>query len=160
MSAPVKPIPDGYHSVTPYLYLRNASAMIAFYKQAFGATEVFRMNGPNGLVGHAELQIGSSRIMLADENPAMKAQSPLHYGGASSSFMLYVENVDEVVARAVAAGARIVRPLADQFFGDRTGGIEDPSGQNWYVATHVKDVSPEELEQGAAAAAAAAKSKG
>jgi PhnB protein len=161
VSASVKPIPDGYHSVTPYLYLRNAAALIEFYKQAFGATEIFRMNGPDGLIGHAELQIGSSRIMLADESPAMKTHSPLHYGGPSSSFMLYVENVDEVVAQAVAAGARIVRPIADQFYGDRTGGIEDPSGQNWYVATHIKDVSPEELAQGAVAAgAAAAKSKG
>jgi PhnB protein len=92
--------------------------------------------------------------MLADESPSMQAYSPLHYGGASSSFMLYVENVDQVVANAVAAGARIVRPIADQFYGDRTGGIEDPSGQHWYVATHVRDVSAEELQQGAAAAAA------
>src|SRR6201996_8476100 len=147
MSASVKPIPEGSHSVTPYLYLRNAAAIIEFYKQAFGAKELFRMNGPNGHIGHAELQIGSSRIMLADENPAMKALSPLHYGGASSTFMLYVENVDDVVAQAVAAGARIVRPLADQFYGDRTCGIEDPSGQNWYIATHIRDVSPEELEK-------------
>ena len=154
MSASVKPIPDGYHSVTPYLYLRNAEAMIEFYKRAFGATEVLRMDGPDGRIGHAELQIGSSRIMLADESPNMKAFSPLHYGGASSSFMLYVENVDEVLAQAVAAGARITRPIADQFYGDRTGGIEDPSGQQWCVATHIKDVSPEELQQGAAAAAA------
>ena len=154
MSASVKPIPDGYHSVTPYLYLRNAEAMIEFYKRAFGATEVLRMDGPDGRIGHAELQIGSSRIMLADESPNMKAFSPLHYGGASSSLMLYVENVDEVIAQAVAAGARITRPIADQFYGDRTGGIEDPSGQQWYVATHIKDVSPEELQQGAAAAAA------
>jgi PhnB protein len=154
MSAPVKPIPDGYHSVTPYLYVRNADALIAFYKQAFGATEILRLNGPDGRIGHAELQIGSSRIMLADESPSMQAYSPLHYGGASSSFMLYVENVDQVVANAVAAGARIVRPIADQFYGDRTGGIEDPSGQHWYVATHVRDVSAEELQQGAAAAAA------
>ncbi len=115
------------------------------------------MNGPNGLIGHAELQIGTSRIMLADESPAMKAYSPLHYGGASSTFMLYVENVDEVVAQAIAAGAKIVRPIADQFYGDRTCGIEDPSGQNWYIATHIKDVSPEDLEKGAAAAAAKAK---
>jgi PhnB protein len=154
MSAPVKPIPDGYHSVTPYLYLRNAAALIEFYKRAFGATEIFRMDGPDGRIGHAELQIGSSRIMLADESPTMKAFSPLHYGGASSSFMLYVENVDEVVAQAVAAGAKITRPIADQFYGDRTGGVEDPSGQNWYIATHIRDVSPEELEQGAKAAAA------
>jgi PhnB protein len=161
MNAAVKSIPDGYHSVTPYLYVRDAAALIDFYKQAFGAAEILRMNGPDGRIGHAELQIGSSRIMLADESPAMKAYSPLHYGGASSSFMLYVENVDDVVAQAVAAGAKITRPIADQFYGDRTGGIEDPSGQNWYVATHIKDVSPEELEQGAkAAAAAAAKSKG
>jgi PhnB protein len=158
MSNPVKPIPDGYHSVTPYLYLRDASSLIEFYKRAFGATELFRMNGPGGRIGHAELQIGSSRIMLADESPGMQAYSPLHYGGASSSFMLYVENVDEVVAQAVAAGARIARPIADQFYGDRTGGIEDPSGQHWYIATHIKDVSPEELQQGAAAAASSAKS--
>jgi len=156
MAAHVKPIPDGYHSVTPYLYVRDASAMIEFYKQAFSAKEIFRMSGPNGQIAHAELQIGSSRIMLADESPAMHAYSPQHYGGASSSHMLYVENVDDVVAQAVAAGARIVRPVADQFYGDRTGGVEDPSGHQWYIATHIKDMTPEELQQGAAAAAAAA----
>ena len=152
MSNPVKPIPDGYHSVTPYLYLRDASSLIEFYKKVFGATELLRMNGPGGLIGHAELQIGSSRIMLADESPNMQALSPMHYGGASSSFMLYVENVDEVVAQAVAAGAKITRPIADQFYGDRMGGIEDRSGQRWHIATHIKDVTPEELQQGAAAA--------
>jgi PhnB protein len=156
MSAPVKPIPDGYHSVTPYLYVRDADAIIAFYKHAFGATEIFRMAGTGGRIAHAELQIGTSRIMLADESPGMKAFSPLHYGGATASFMLYVENVDEVVAQAVAAGARIVRPIADQFYGDRTCGVDDPSGQHWYIATHIRDVSPEELQQGAATASAAA----
>jgi PhnB protein len=153
MSASVKPVPDGYHTVTPYLYVRDAAAVLEFYKRAFGAVELFRMDGPDGLIGHAELQIGSSRIMLADESPRMQAWSPLHYGGASSSLMLYVENVDEVVANAVAAGAKLTRPVADQFYGDRTGGIADPSGQCWYIATHIRDVSPEELQKGAAAAA-------
>ena len=158
MSNPVKPVPDGYHSVTPYLYVRDAGALIEFYKRAFGATELLRMDGPDGRIGHAELQIGSSRIMLADESAAMQAYSPLHYGGASCSFMLYVENVDEVVAQAVSAGARITRPVADQFYGDRIGGIEDPSGQRWFIATHIKDVSPEELQQAAAEAAGSAAS--
>jgi PhnB protein len=156
MPAPVKPIPDGYHSITPYLYVRNANATIEFYKKAFGATEVFRMPGPDGKIGHAELQIGDSRIMLADENPAMHANSPLHFGGTPFSLLLYVENVDQVVAQAVAAGAKIVRPVADQFYGDRTGGVEDPSGHQWYVATHIKDVTPEEMQQAAAELASAA----
>src|SRR5271154_3276276 len=110
MNTSVKPIPDGYHSVTPYLYLRDANSLIAFYKKAFGATELFRMNGPGGLIGHAELQIGSSRIMLADESAAMQALSPIHYGGASCSFLLCGENAEEMVAQAVAAGAKITRP--------------------------------------------------
>lgn len=148
----VKAIPEGQHSLTPYLYVSNAREAIEFYKQAFGAVELYRMDGPNGTVGHAELQIGDSRIMLADEHPEMGARSPKTVGGTASSLLLYVENVDQVVARAVQAGATIVRPVADQFYGDRSGGIRDPAGHSWFIATHVEDVAPEEMERRAAKA--------
>ena len=148
----VKAIPDGYHSITPYLYVSNGREAIEFYKRAFGAVELFRMDGPNGTIGHAELQVGDSRIMLADEHPQMGARSPKTVGGTASSLMLYVENVDEVVARAISAGAVVTRPVADQFYGDRSGGLQDPSGHSWYIATHVEDVSPEEMERRARAA--------
>lgn len=147
MSAKVSFIPTGYHSVTPYLYIDGAAQAIEFYKKAFGATEVTRMPGAQGKIGHAELLIGDSHIMLADESEQMKAYSPKHYGGVSISLVVYVENVDAVFARAVDAGATIERPLADQFYGDRTGGVEDPFGHHWYLATHIKDVSPEEMKQ-------------
>jgi PhnB protein len=147
----VKPIPEGYHSITPYLYVSNAREAIEFYKQAFGAVELFRMEGPKGTIGHAELQLGDSRLMLADEDPAMGVRSPKSVGGTASSLLLYVENVDEVVARAVKAGGTITRPVANQFYGDRTGGVQDPSGHSWYIATHVEDVPPAELERRAKA---------
>lgn len=152
----VKPIPDGYSTVTPYLYIRGAARAIEFYQQAFGATEVFRMAGPDGRIGHAEIQIGNARIMLADEHPEIGALSPQTIGGSPVSFLLYAEDVDKMVEQAVAAGAKLVRPVADQFYGDRTGGVEDPFGHAWYVATHVEDVPPEELERRAAAQRAGA----
>jgi PhnB protein len=152
MSDKVKPIPEGYNSVTPYLIVDGAARAIEFYKQAFGATETFRMDGPEGKVGHAEIKIGDSHIMLADEHPEMGARGPKTVGGSPISLLLYVEDVDAVVGRAVEAGAKLTRPVADQFYGDRTGGLEDPFGHAWYVATHVEDVSSEEMKRRAAAA--------
>lgn len=148
----VKPIPDGYHSVTPYLIIHDATAALEFYKKALGAVELMRMPAPGGRIGHAEIRIGDSPVMLADENPEMNARSPRTLGGSPISLMVYVKDVDAVVAQAVAAGAKLVRPVADQFYGDRTGGIDDPFGFHWYIATHVEDVAPDELERRAAKA--------
>ena len=152
MPEKVKPIPDGYHSVTPYLIFNGGARAIEFYKQAFGATELFRMEGPDGRIGHAEIRIGDSHVMLADEHPEIGARSPQSIGGSPISLMLYVEDVDATVSRAVEAGAKLTRPVANQFYGDRTGGVEDPFGHAWYIATHVEDVAPEELKKRAAAA--------
>jgi PhnB protein len=152
MSNEVKPIPDGYHSVTPYLIVGDGARALEFYKQAFGATELFRMDAPGGKIGHAEIKIGDSRVMLADEHPQMNARSPQTIGGSPVSLMLYVSDVDATVGKAVASGAKLTRPVANQFYGDRTGGIEDPFGHAWYIATHVEDVAPEELQKRAAAA--------
>jgi PhnB protein len=143
----VRYIPDGYHTVTPYLYIDGAAAAIEFYKAAFGAIEVLRMTGPHGKIGHAEIRIGDSHIMLADESEAMQVFGPKHYGGVTSSLMVYVEDVDSVFKRAVEAGGTAKRPLADQFYGDRTGGIEDPFGHYWYLATHLRNVSQEEMRE-------------
>ena len=151
MTNKVNPIPEGYHSVTPYLVLRNAARAIDFYKEAFGAQELFRMPAPGGRIGHAELQIGSSRIMMADEHPEIGALGPETRGGATSSLVLYVEDADAVFDRAVKAGAKVDRPLANQFYGDRTGSLTDPFGHVWHISTHVEDVSPEEMERRAAA---------
>jgi PhnB protein len=151
MAGKVKPIPDGYHSVTPYLIFSGASDAIAFYKKALGASEVLRIGGPDGRVGHAELQIGGSRIMLADEHPEIGALSPKTIGGSPVSIHLYVEDVDAAVARAVAAGAKLIRPVADQFYGDRTGGIEDPFGYRWYIGTHKEDLTADEINRRASA---------
>lgn len=150
MSAAVKPIPDGYHSITPYLIVQGGEGAIAFYQKALGAKEVMRMSDA-GKVRHAELQIGDSRVMLADEHPELNALSPKTIGGTPISIHLYVEDVDAVVERAVAAGAKIIRPVADQFYGDRTGGIEDPFGHRWFVATHKEDLSIDEIRRRAAA---------
>jgi PhnB protein len=147
----VKARPDGYHTVTPYLVVNDAGGAIEFYKKVFGAQELFRLSGPDGKVGHAELTIGDSIIMLADESPAMGALSPQTLKGSPVRILLYVDNVDDVVPRAVAAGAKIVRPVADQFYGDRAGGIEDPYGHYWHVATHKEDVSPDEMKRRAEA---------
>jgi PhnB protein len=143
----VKPIPEGYHSVTPYVIVDDATRALEFYKSAFGAIEKFRMAAPDGKVHHAEMTIGDSTIMLADEFPAMGARSAKTIGGSPVSLMVYVPDVDTMVAQAVAAGGKLVRPVANQFYGDRTGGIDDPFGINWYLATHVEDVPPDELER-------------
>ena len=155
---PVKSTPDGYHTATPYLIINGAAAAIEFYKKTFGATELLRMDAPGGKIGHAEIKIGDSPVMLADESPEMGAKSARTLGGSPISLMIYVEDVDARVAQAVAAGAKITRPVADQFYGDRTGGIEDPFGYHWYLATHVEDVPPDELERRAAKAMGGAKS--
>jgi PhnB protein len=152
MPEKVNPIPDGYHSVTPYLIVNDGARALEFYKQAFGATELFRMEGPEGQIGHAEIKIGDSHVMLADEHPKMGARSPQSIGGSPVSLMLYVEDVDATVAQAVEAGAKLTRSVANQFYGDRTGGVTDPFGHAWYVATHVEDVPHEELQKRAAAA--------
>ena len=151
MPQPVKPIPEGYHSITPYLIVKGAAKAIDFYKAAFGATELFRMAQPDGRVGHAEVRIGDSVVMLADEHPDMGARSPQTIGGTPLSLLLYVPDVDAVVARAVAAGAQLTRPVADQFYGDRSGILTDPFGHSWFVSTHVEDVPPDELERRASA---------
>jgi PhnB protein len=147
-----KSIPDGYHSATPYLIVNDAAAAIEFYKKAFGATELMRMPKPNGKIGHAEIKIGDSPIMLADEAPEAGARSPRTIGGSPVSILLYVDDVDSTFTKAVNGGAKVQRPVADQFYGDRTGGVEDPFGHLWYIATHVEDVSPEEMKKRAAAA--------
>jgi len=153
MTSQVKPIPEGYHTVTPYLICDGASQAIEFYKKAFGAVEAVRMAMPNGKIGHAEIKIGDSFIMLADENSEGAAHSPQRYGGSPINVLLYVENTDAMLAQAVSAGAKIVRPIKDEFYGDRTATIVDPFGHTWYIHTHVKDVTPEEMKkamQGAA----------
>ncbi len=147
MASAVKPIPEGYHSVTPYLCVKDGARAIEFYERAFGAKEIYRMMQPDGRVGHAELQIGDSRIMLADEAPEVGARSPQSIGGSPVTIHLYVEDVDATVARAVEAGARLTRPVKDQFYGDRNGGVVDPFGHVWFVSTHVEDVPPDELER-------------
>ena len=152
MPEKVKPIPEGYHSVTPYLVVDGGARALEFYKQAFGATELFRMEGPDGKIAHAEIKIGDSHVMLGDESPEMNARGPKSFGGSPVRLMLYVEDVDATVGRAVEAGAELTRPVADQFYGDRTGGVKDPFGHAWYIATHVEDVPPEELQKRAAAA--------
>lgn len=144
-------IPKGYHSATPYLICKGAARAIDFYKQAFGATELMRFPGPGGSIGHAEIKIGDSPIMLADEAPQMGYRSPVSFGGSPVSIMLYVEDVDRVVDRAVKAGAKLERPVADQFYGDRNGTIQDPFGHVWTIGTHKEDVSPEEMQRRAAA---------
>jgi PhnB protein len=151
MTTKAKPIPDGYHSITPYLILKRAGAAIEFYKNVFAAIELVRMPGPDGKVMHAELKIGDSVVMLADEFPEMGALSPETIGGSPSFLLLYVEDVDAVTARATAAGAKLLRPVQNQFYGDRSGTIADPFGHQWTIATHVEDVSPEEMQRRMAA---------
>jgi len=147
-----KPIPDGYRTATPYLIIKGAAEAIEFYKRAFGATELLRMADPQGRVGHAEIKIGDSVIMLADEHPAMGYRGPRSLGGSSVSILLYLEDVDAVFERALKAGAKAQRPVVDQFYGDRSGTLEDPFGHVWTVATHVEDVAPEEMQRRAEAA--------
>jgi PhnB protein len=145
--ANVKPLPDGYHSVTPYLFLRDAGKAIEFYKNVFSASEKMRMSGPSGRVMHAEIKIGDSTVMLADENPDMGVQGPQSIGGTATSVHVDIENVDGVVQKAVEAGAKLVRPVKDQFYSDRSGTLIDPFGHMWSVATHIEDVSPEEMRK-------------
>jgi PhnB protein len=146
----VRAVPDGYHTVTPYLVIKGAAAAIDYYKKAFGAAERMRMEGPGGTIGHAELIIGDSTVMLADEVSEMGYRSPKTLGGSAVSILLYLENVDDVFKRALAAGGRELRPLENQFYGDRMGTLEDPFGHVWSIATHVEDVSPEEMQRRAA----------
>ncbi|HEY8524262.1 MAG TPA: VOC family protein [Acidimicrobiales bacterium] len=148
----VQPIPEGYPRVIPYLVVDGAAAAIDFYTQVLGAEERMRMDAPDGKVAHAELGLGDSVIMLADEFPEMGARAPRSVGGTPVSVMVYVEDVDAVVARAVEAGATVTRPVEDQFYGDRLGEFEDPFGHRWNIATHVEDVSPEEIGKRAAEA--------
>jgi PhnB protein len=144
-------IPEGYHSATPHLIIRGAAQAIEFYKQAFGAKEMLRMDAPDGTVGHAEIKIGDSVIMLGDENIEAGILSPKALNGSPVSILLYVQDVDAITAQAVAAGAKITRPIKDQFYGDRTGGVEDPFGHQWYLATHIEDVPLDEMKRRMAA---------
>ena len=142
----VQPIPQGYHTVTPYLIVKDANQAIAFYKKAFNAKEIMRFNKPDGRIGHAEIQMGDSRIMLADEFPQMQAHSPAFHQGSPVKLHLYVSDVDTLFQQAVAAGAKVIRPLADQPYGDRSGGLLDPEGHSWFLATHQKDMTESELQ--------------
>jgi uncharacterized glyoxalase superfamily protein PhnB len=143
-----KPIPDEYHSVTTTLTVRGATNAIEFYKRVFGAQELMRFPGPDGkTIMHAEIKIGDSRIMLTDEFPQMKCLSPQSVGGATSGIFLYVENSDDVFKKAVAAGAKVLMPIMDAFWGDRCGSIEDPFGHKWTISTHKKDMTHEEMKK-------------
>ncbi len=143
-----KPIPDGFHSVTPYLSVKGAAQAIDFYKRAFGAKERFRLAGPDGkTVGHSEIVIGNSIIMMADEMPEYGNQSPQSLKGTPVCFAIYVEDADAAFKRAVEAGATVLRPIADQFYGDRAGTVQDPFGHKWTLMTHKEDVSPEEMNR-------------
>jgi PhnB protein len=141
----VQPIPEGYHTATPYLIVQGAARAIDFYKSAFGATELMRMPGPGGCIMHAEIKIGDSPIMLADENPAHGAKSPHSFGGSPVGMMIYVTDVDTVFNQAVAAGAKVERPVQNQFYGDRSGTVRDPFGHQWTVGTHIEDVPSDEM---------------
>ena len=150
-----QPIPEGYPRVTPYLIVDGASAAIDFYTSVLGATERMRMSAPDDRVGHAELEIGDSVIMLADESPEMDARSPRTVGGTPVSLHVYVEDADGTFERAIGAGATALQQVEDKFYGDRSGSFEDPFGHRWHVATHVEDVPPDEMEKRAAAAMSA-----
>lgn len=146
MKGNVSPIPEGYHAVTPYLCVNGAADAIEFYKKAFGATELMRFGAPGGKIGHAEIKIGDSHIMLADEHPEMDFHGPQSIGGSPVHLHLYVEDVDSTFQQAISAGGEEVRPVKDQFYGDRSGTLKDPFGHIWHLSTHVEDVSPEEME--------------
>jgi PhnB protein len=151
----VNPIPEDYPRVTPYLIVDGAADAIDFYKTVLGAAERMRMEGPEGKVGHAELELGNSVIMLADEHPEMDAHGPKSVGGTPVSLHVYVEDADSVFERATEAGAKSLRSVEDKFYGDRSGSFEDPFGHQWHVATHVEDVPPDEMSKRAEEAAAA-----
>jgi PhnB protein len=152
-TAKVKPVPDGYHSATPYLIVDGAARAIDFYKRAFDAKELLRIPAPGDLIGHAEIKVGDSVIMLADEPPDMHARGPQHYGGSPVSILLYVDDVDALFKQAIAAGGTETRPVKDQFYGDRSGSLTDPFGHCWHLSTHTEDVSMEELNRRMAALA-------
>jgi PhnB protein len=150
-----KPIPEGYHSVTPYLAVDDAAQAIEYYKKAFGAKERMRMHAPDGKIGHAELEIGDALVMLSDPFPHASTRPPKELGGTSASVFMYVEDVDDVVKQAVNEGATLTMEVADQFWGDRFGTVTDPFGHVWSIATHVEDVPPEEMAERAKEAMAA-----
>ena len=145
MAAKVNPIPDDYRGATPYLCVKGAAKAIDFYTRAFGAKEQMRMQQPDGRIGHAEVRIGAAPIMLADEFPEMEFRSPQSLGGSAVNILVYVENVDALVKRAVLAGATLARPVADQFYGDRVGVLKDPFGHSWSFASRIEDLTPEEM---------------
>lgn len=147
MTTSVKPVPQGYEGVLPYLCVRDAAAAIEFYKDVFGAAEVMRLADPGGIIGHAELRIGNTSFMLAEESSDMDLRGPRLLGGSPVSLLLYVEDVDAVVAKAVAAGATLLGAVEDQFYGDRTGKFEDPFGHIWMIATHIEDVSEADMQR-------------
>jgi PhnB protein len=151
MSGKVNAIPVGYEGATPYLIVKGAARALEFYKQAFGATEIMRIPAPEGKVGHAEIKIGTAIIMLADEFPDMNCKSPQAFGGTPVSIMVYVQDVDAFVKQAVSAGAKVLRPVENKFYGDRAGSLEDPFGHQWHFATHVEDVPLDELAKRAEA---------
>jgi PhnB protein len=153
MKNKVKAVPDGYHTVTPYLTVRGAASAIDFYKRAFGATELFRMPGPDNKVMHAEITIGNSRVMLADESAAAGSQSPQALNGTPAGIFLYVEDVDATFKQAIKAGGKETQPVQDMFWGDRFGKLTDPFGHKWMLATHIEDVTPQEMEKRTAALA-------
>jgi PhnB protein len=158
MANTVKAIPEGFEGATPYLSIKGAAAAIEFYRKAFGATETMRMAGPDGRIGHAEIKIGKAHIMLADEYPEMSFLSPLTLGGTPVAIHIYVEDVDALAAQAQSAGIKLLRPVADQFYGDRVAQFEDPFGHKWHFATRKEDVSTEEMRKRAAAFSAAGQS--
>ena len=149
--ANVKPKPDGYSTVTPYLYIKGATAAIDYYKKVFGAQEIMRLEAPGGMIGHAELKIGDSIIMLGDENPQWGTKGPKTLGGSATGMHVYVDDVDSVIQGAVDAGAQLIRPVKDQFYGDRSGSVIDPFGHIWSISTHTEDVSKEEMDRRIAA---------
>ena len=158
MPGQVRPIPEGYRTITPYLVVHDAAKAIDFYKRAFDAKEMFRMAGPQGKIGHAELRIGDSMIMLADEMPQMETKSPQSLGGTTAGVFLYVNDVDAAFQKAASAGAKVTMPLADMFWGDRYGKLMDPFGHSWSMATHKEDVAPDEMQKRMQAAMAARQS--
>lgn len=141
----VKPVPDGYYSVTPYLIVDDGNAAVEFYKNAFDATELMKIGTPDGKVGHAEIKIGNAPVMLADEYPDMGFRSPKTIGGAGVSMLIYTENVDQMFEQAIANGAKVISEVKNQFYGDRTGTLEDPFGHVWTIATHIEDLSEDEM---------------
>jgi len=143
---PASALPTGYHSVTPYLIVDNGQAAIEFYKKAFGAVEILRLAGPEGQIGHAEIQIGNSRVMLADEHPIMGFVGPNTLGGSTVTLLIYVSDVDASYHQAIKAGAKMMKPIQDQFYGDRSGSVVDPFGHVWTLATRKQDLSPEEIK--------------